>query len=112
MSATLASDTGSAGTAPVLPVITVRAPVAKSAARSRSSTTMRSAVFLPMPGMRVSAVMSPVCTRRAKSSTLAPDSTASAILAPMPLTFCTSRNKRRSLSRRKPYSDTLSSRCA
>ncbi len=73
---------------------------------------MRSAVFLPMPGMRVSAVMSPAWIRRPNSSTLAPDSTASAIFAPMPVTFCTSRNRRRSPSRRKPYSDTLSSFCA
>ena len=51
-------------------------PVARSAARSRSSTTMRSAVFLPMPGMRVNAATSPVCTKRANSSTLVPDSTA------------------------------------
>jgi hypothetical protein len=48
---------------------------------------------------------------RANSSTLTPDSTASAIFAPMPLTFCTSRNRRRSPSRRKPYSETLSSFC-
>src|SRR3546814_15533318 len=41
--------------------------------RSRSSSTMRSAVFLPMPGMRMSAVTSPACTRRANSSTPAPD---------------------------------------
>ena len=73
---------------------------------------MRSAVFLPIPGMRVSAVMSPACTSRANSSTLTPDSTARAIFAPIPLTFCTSRNRRRSGSRRKPYSDTLSSFCA
>jgi hypothetical protein len=62
--------------------------------------------------MRVSAVTSPVCTRRAKSSTLAPERIASAIFAPMPVTFCTSRNRRRSASRRKPYSDTESSFCA
>ena len=73
---------------------------------------MRSAVFLPMPGMRVNAVTSLACTNRAKSSTLTPDSTASAIFAPIPLTFCTSRNSRRSDSRRKPYSETLSSFCA
>lgn len=65
-----------------------------------------------MPGMRVSAVMSPLVIRRANSSTLTPDSTASAILAPMPVTFCTSRNSLRSPSRRNPYSDTLSSFCA
>ena len=87
-------------------------PPPKSAARSRSSTTMRSAVFLPMPGMRVSAVTSLVCTSRANSSTLTPESTASAIFAPTPETRCTSRNRRRSFSRRKPYSDTLSSFCA
>ncbi|KAG0733066.1 hypothetical protein G6F24_018962 [Rhizopus arrhizus] len=72
---------------------------------------MRAAGFLPMPGMRVSAVMSPAWTMRANSSTVTPDSTASAIFAPMPLTFCTSRNRRRSPSRRKPYSETLSSFC-
>ena len=78
-----ASDCGSAGGRRPFSV----APTpARSAARSRSSTTMRSAVFLPMPGMRVSAVTSPVCTCRANSSTLTPDSTASAIFAPMPLT--------------------------
>ena len=90
----VASDSGSVGTPPAR-----RPPAARcrrSAARSRSSTTMRSAVFLPMPGMRVSAVTSPACTSRANSSTLTPDSTASAIFAPMPLTFCTSRNSRRS----------------
>ena len=54
------------------------------------------------PGMRVSAVTSLVETRRAKSSTLTPERTASAILAPMPVTFCTSRNSRRSRSVRKP----------
>ncbi len=103
----MASDTASVPSWPL-----TGAPPLKSAARSRSSTTIRSAVFLPMPGMRVSAVTSALVTIRANSSTLTPDSTASAILAPIPVTRCTSRNRRRSPSRRKPYSDTLSSFCA
>jgi hypothetical protein len=70
--------------------------------RSRNSTTILSAVFLPMPGTRVSAAMSPFCTSRANSSTETPERTASAVFAPMPLTFCSVRKSTRSLSRRNP----------
>ena len=105
----MASDSGSAGAPTAGSSAT---PPMIASARSRSSTTMRSAVFFPMPGIRVSAVTSPACTRRANSSTLAPERIASAIFAPMPPTRCTSRNRRRSASLAKPYSDTESSFCA
>ena len=106
----MAPASGSAGgAAPGLPA--TGGPAASAAAR-RASTTIRSAVFLPIPGIRVNAVMSPAWTSAANWLTDAPDRIASAIFAPMPVTFCTSRNIRRSASLRKPYSDTLSSFCA
>jgi len=101
----VASATGSFGTPPYVTEVPVPIP----SSRSRNSTSMRSAVFLPMPGMRVSAAMSPSWINRANSSVLTPERTASEILAPMPLTFCRLRKRLRSASRRNPYRTAVSS---
>ena len=63
---------------------------------------MRSAVFLPMPGIFVSRPDSCSVIACASSATDRPDSTDSAIRAPMPLTFMSCRNARRSFSVPKP----------
>ena len=83
---------------------------AQSATRSRISTIKRSAVFLPMPGSVVRRVASFRCTQATNSSTCMPDSTASAIRAPMPLTFNKLWNRARSASVPKPKRWCASSR--
>src|ERR1017187_2489380 len=53
---------------------------------SRSSSTMRSAVFLPMPGMRTSLSTSPRRMALMSSGAASPDRIVTASLGPMPLT--------------------------
>ena len=57
-----------------------------SAAGPCSSRTMRSAVFLPMPGIATRRATSPRGSRRTSSRGSMPDNTASASFGPMPLT--------------------------
>jgi hypothetical protein len=60
--------------------------------RSRSSSTRRSAPFLPMPGTRVSAAMSPPEMARRTASGWCTASTAWASRGPTPLAVCSSSN--------------------
>jgi len=53
---------------------------------SFNSTTMRSAVFFPMPLVFESAAISPATTQALKLVTVVPLSTSSAVFGPMPLT--------------------------
>ncbi|MEW5315179.1 MAG: hypothetical protein WDW38_006625 [Sanguina aurantia] len=62
--ATVASPAASSGRS--APLGRVPGRLERPSIRSRSSMTMRSAVFLPTPGTLVSATTSPVCTSRAK----------------------------------------------
>ena len=76
--------------APASPCAGARSPAPATPAsafgrRSRSSTTMRSAVFLPTPGMRVSRATSPRWIAPTSSRGSMPESTASASFGPMPL---------------------------
>ena len=64
---------------------------------SLSSSSRRSAVFLPMPGILVSRPASCIVTACASSATDRPDSTDSAVRAPTPLILSSWRNARRSL---------------
>ena len=77
---------------------------------SFSSSSSRSAVFLPMPGILVSRPASCIVTACASSATDRPDSTDSAVRAPTPLIFTSWRNARRSCSVPKPKSRCASSR--
>ena len=69
---------------------------------SFSSSSRRSAVFLPMPGTLVSRPLSCALTASYKSETLMPESTDSAVRAPTPEIFSSWRNTRRSCSLAKP----------
>jgi Holliday junction DNA helicase RuvA len=62
-----------------------RAQVAAVGSRSRSSITMRSAVFLPTPGMLVRRARSDCRMARMRSAGSMPESTPSATFGPMPL---------------------------
>ena len=78
---------------------------------SRSSTTIRSAVFLPTPEICESDLTSPPATAPRKAVTEMPLRMFSAVLGPMPETVWTSsRNMFRSASVMKPYSRWASSR--
>ncbi|MCY1459225.1 hypothetical protein D9M71_766810 [compost metagenome] len=70
--------------------------------RSLSSTSRRSAVFLPTPGIFTSVEVSCACTQRTSSSTSSPDISARASLGPTPLSRISSRNSSRSRFSAKP----------
>ncbi len=69
---------------------------------SRSSTTIRSAVRLPIPGTAVRRATSPAATAPSTSRGGPPESTASAIFGPTDWTASSSRNRSRSSSVAKP----------
>ena len=66
------------------------------------------APFLPRPGALANAAASPSATARARRSGGSVDSSDSATLGPMPLTFCSCRNMRLDACVRNPYSVTAS----
>ena len=80
--------------------LVVRARAAPSF--SRSSTTIRSAVRLPMPGTACSRAVSPAMTAPVSSRGGPPESTASATFGPTPWTPISARNRSRSSSVAKP----------
>ena len=69
---------------------------------SRSSTMIRSAVRLPIPGTAWKRLASPAAIARSRSRALPPESAAIATLGPMPLTEISSRKRSRSSSEAKP----------
>src|SRR5690606_18727729 len=81
-----------------------------AAIRPLSSSSSRSAVFLPMLGTRVRRATSWVATARPSSSTDMPESSERAMRAPTPETRISWRNASRSSSVRKPKSRWASSR--
>ena len=79
---------------------------------SLSSSTKRSAVFLPMPGMLHRREMSCARTACCRSSEDSPDKMPSAVRAPMPLILISMRKLLRSAAVAKPNSCCASSRMA
>ena len=77
-------------------------PDAASATFSRSSTMIRSAVRLPMPGTAWKRAESPLAIAFRSSRGVPPESTASATLGPTPCTPISIRNSSRSASLAKP----------
>jgi hypothetical protein len=67
-----------------------------------SSSSRRSAVFLPMPGTLTRRLASCAATAWASSSVFRPESSASAMRGPTPLILISSRNDSRSVRVRKP----------
>ena len=67
-----------------------------------SSSSRRSAVFLPIPGIFTRRPDSCIATASISSATLRPESTASAMRGPTPLIFSSCRKARRSASVPKP----------
>ena len=76
--------------------------VALPATFSRSSTMMRSAVRLPMPGTAWKRAVSPAAIAFSSSRGAPPDSTASATFGPTLCTPISIRNSSRSDSEEKP----------
>ncbi len=76
--------------------------VAFPATFSRSSTMIRSAVRLPMPGTAWKRAVSPVAIALRSSRGAPPESTASATFGPTPCTPISIRNSSRSASVEKP----------
>src|SRR5689334_12652370 len=91
-------------------VITISSIADSPATFSRSSTMIRSAVRLPMPGTAWKRALSPEAIARSSSFVVPPDSTASATFGPTPCTPISSRNSSRSSSLEKPYRYIPSSR--
>src|SRR5581483_4890202 len=104
----------SAARASAAPPATGGAPASATAAggptRSFSSSTIRSAVLRPMPGIAWKRAWSPSTIARRSSAAGEPETTASATFGPTPLTPSSSVNRSRSSASAKPYSWSASSR--
>ena len=83
-------------------VMTIGSSASGTPTFSRSSTTIRSAVRLPIPGTACSRAVSPAATAPSSSRGGPPESTASAIFGPTDCTPISSRNRSRSSSVAKP----------
>ena len=89
---------------------TIGSPAGAAPTFSRSSTTIRSAVRLPIPGTAWRRAKSPAATAASSSRGLPPESTARATFGPTPWTPMRSRKRSRSASVAKPWRSSASSR--
>ena len=104
------STSASRATTWVSPSVAVSGAATTAPSFSFSSSTIRSAVFLPMPGMAWKRTVSSRTIARRSSSTGEPETIASATFGPIPFTLSSWTNSSRSERSAKPYSCIASSR--